>query len=236
MKRITLACCIALLAAGVGCVIRTEHRIDAHVTLDIRHIREQAGPVLDYMEGKTDQMPELAPVTATGSTSMLDRAWAALRPFPVAYAAEDLKTDSARIRQILKSIHERAPRVTELKKQGCAGETNRGYLALRDCAAVADAAAKNEVQKVIAEENADRKAFYQELARLNSANPNVTVAYVERVYAFERLQRAASGEVYQLPPTTGDAPADLSFEAFQKLPLCGRLGADCQPNAWVTVP
>lgn len=236
MKRITLACCIALLAAGVGCVIRTEHRIDAHVTLDIRHIREQAGPVLDYMEGKTDQMPELAPAPAAGSTSMLERAWAALNPFPVAHAAEELKTDSARIRQILKSIHERAARVGELKRQGCAGETNRGYLALRDCPAVAEADAKNEVQKVIAEENADRKAFYQELARLNSADPNVTVAYVERVYAFERLKRAASGEVYQLPPASSEAPADLSFEAFEKLPLCGRLGDKCQPGAWVTIP
>ena len=33
----------AALLALAGCVIRTEHKIDAHITLDIRHVQEQLG-------------------------------------------------------------------------------------------------------------------------------------------------------------------------------------------------
>ncbi len=238
MKRLMIAGIALTLVLGVGCVIRTEHRIDAHVTLDIRHIEEQADEVLDYMEGKTEEIPDLKPGDAAPkNTSMLEQAWAWLDPMPVAHAQEEeLKTDSARYRQILKSIHERADAVQALKKSACVGETNRGYLALRDCAATQDANRKNEIQQVIAEENEDRKAFYLELVRLNKDNTKVTVSYIERLYAFKRLERAQSGEVYQLPAPAEGGASDFTFEAFQGKALCKNLGDKCQPNAWVTIP
>ncbi len=233
MKRLFASAAIAGLVLSVGCVIRTEHRIEAHVTLDIRHIEQQADAVLDYMEGKTDVMPELAPagdMSRSVLRGLLE--WAA--PMHTA-CAEELKTESARYRQILKSINERSARVNELKAQGCLGETNRGYLALRDCPALQDADQKNEIQKLMAEENEDRKAFYSEIAHLNSDNKNVTVAYVERVYVWKRLERAESGQVCQLP-SNGGAPEGYTFDAFKATPLGQRLGAACVPDAWVTIP
>ncbi|HNR33355.1 MAG TPA: DUF1318 domain-containing protein, partial [Candidatus Hydrogenedentes bacterium] len=113
---------------------------------------------------------------------------------------------------------------------------NRGYLALRDCAALQDAEKKNEIQKLMAEENDDRKAFYSEVARLNSDNKKVTVGYVERVYAGKRLERAESGHVFQLPPANQDEPAAYTFEAFKATPLGQRLGAVCVADAWVIIP
>jgi len=87
----------------------------------------------------------------------------------------------------------------------------------------------------MAEENEDRKAFYSEIARLNSDNKNVTVAYVERVYVWKRLERAESGQVCQLP-SNGAAPEGYTFDAFKATPLGQRLGAACVPDAWVTIP
>ena len=237
MKRLALAFGITLTVVLVGCVIRTEHRIDAHVTLDIRHIDQQAEAVLDYMEGKTDEVPELTPAPTSASTSMLDPLLAIFNPMPVAYAEENLKTESARYRQILQSIHERAGEIQKLKSSGCVGETNRGYLELRDCAETANADRKNEIQKLMSDENGDRKAFYSEIVRLNeSENAKITVNYVERLYAFKRIERASKGEAYQLPPNAPDAPADYSFEAFKKTALGQKLGGAAQPGAWIVVP
>ncbi|HNT88084.1 MAG TPA: DUF1318 domain-containing protein, partial [Candidatus Hydrogenedentes bacterium] len=234
MKRVLIATAVTGLILSVGCVIRTEHQITAHVTLDIRHIEKQADAVLDYMEGKTDVIPELAAPGAAPSSHLRGvLEWAA--PIRPAYA-EELKTESARYRQILKKINERSGKINELKVQGCLGETNRGYLALRDCAALQDAEKKNEIQKLMAEENDDRKAFYSEVARLNSDNKKVTVGYVERVYAGKRLERAESGHVFQLPPANQDEPAAYTFEAFKATPLGQRLGAVCVADAWVIIP
>ncbi len=235
MKRLVIVGAVMALMLSVGCLIRTEHRIDAHVTLDIRHIEEQADAVLDYMEGKTDEIPDLKAEKAQQSSSLLEQAWAWLDPMPAVHAAENLKEDSPRYRQILKSINQRASKVEPLKKSGCAGETNRGYLALRECAATEDVEKKNEIQQIIAEENEDRKAFYLELVRLNKDNPEVTVSYIERLFAFKRLSRAETGQVYQLPPRKPEAPADYAFEAFEGTDLCKALGDQCQPNAWVTI-
>ena len=51
MKKIVTFGALLALGIALGCVIRTEHRIDAHITLDIRHI-DQAENVLDYVEGR----------------------------------------------------------------------------------------------------------------------------------------------------------------------------------------
>lgn len=236
MNRVFIALGTAVLVVLVGCVIRTEHRIEAHVTLDIRHIEQQAEAALDYMEGKTDVIPELTPAPAAASTSQLRRVMNAFSPMHVAYAAEELNTSSARYRQILQQINARSAQINDLKTQGCVGENNRGYLELQDCEAAKDAARKNEVQKLMSEENADRKAFYSEIARLNSDDKKVTVSYVERIYAWKRLERAQTGEIFQLPPDGGDAPEGHTFEAFKASPLGQRLADKCVAGAWVKIP
>ena len=236
MKRVFAGLISAVLVVLGGCVIRTEHRIEAHVTLDIRHIEQQAEAVLDYMEGKTDVIPELTPAPAVAPTSKWDRVLDGMNPIPVAYAEKELNTSSARYRQILQQINARSGQINGLKAEACVGENNRGYLELRDCAALQDATRKNEIQKLMADENGDRKAFYSEIVRLNSDDKKVTVSYVERIYAWKRLERAQTGEVYQLPPDGGDAPEGHTFEAFKASALGQKLGEQCKPGAWVTIP
>ncbi len=87
---------------------------------------------------------------------------------------------------------------------------------------------RNEAQKLLAEENKDRKALYNEIARLN-ADTGVTVSAVEGIYALERLRRAKAGEVFQLPAAGAD------FDSVKASDLGARLGDKCVPGAWVTV-
>lgn len=215
--------CVAALAIAVGCVIRTEHKIDAHIRVDIRHIEEQAANVLDFIEGETDTL-QIQPAPAEPNTSwrrVLER----FAPIQSAYAQE-LKADSARIREIAERLRARNSQVDAIKKKGYAGEDNRGYVALRN--APEDANEKNEVQRLIAEENADRKELYREIAALNRSD-GVTLSQVERVYAQARLERGKEGDLFQLPPAGPD------FDKFKASPLGKKLGDKAQPDAWVTL-
>ncbi|MBL9209040.1 MAG: YdbL family protein [Opitutaceae bacterium] len=76
----------------------------------------------------------------------------------VAPAAENLNAVRARMEQRLGSLN-------ELKDRGAAGENNRGYLEARGAAQAAD-------QKVIADENADRRTVYADIAARTGANPD----------------------------------------------------------------
>jgi uncharacterized protein YdbL (DUF1318 family) len=229
MKRLAVMCALALLFVGLGCVIRTEHTIDAHITLDIRHIADQASGVLDFVQGKSDTLPgvEAAP-KKDDSTSWLQQTLDLLNPMPVAYAAE-LNTTSDLVKEIAVKMRERNDAVEALKKLGCLGENNRGYLELRDSPAMTDNAKRNEAQKLLADENKDRKALYNEIARLNK-DRDVSVSIVEGIYAVERLKRAKSGEIFQLPP------AGEAFDSFKASAAGKALGGACAPNAWVTIP
>lgn len=227
MRKRSFAIAGVIFLGVMGCVVRTEHTINAHITLDIRHIKEQASDVLDFIDGSKDELPGFE----EGKTeqSFLHRAWDVLDPMPKAHAAEELKRVSPRVKQIASKMRERYADVEAFKKSGCFGENNRGYIDLRECDKLSDADARNAAQQLLAEENKDRKALYNEVAQLNTTE-NVTVSTVEKVYASEWLARAGSGAVVQLPET-GDG-----FEAFKKTSKGQALGAQCQPGAWVTLP
>ncbi len=227
MKRIGLALATTVSLIALGCVITTKHKIDAHIVLDIRHIQEQADGVLDYIEGKTDELPATEPAKEGAGPSFLERAYYAMLSTPVAYAAE-LKESSPKVKELADKMRERQPKIEALKKQGAIGEDNRGYVTLRDSEAIADAEKKNEAQQLVAAENADRKALYREIATDN-ADQNVTLTTVERIFAQRRLMRAAAGEVFQLPPAGDD------FDKFKASPMGQKLGGECVPGAWVTM-
>lgn len=216
----------AAMLVLVGCVIRTEHKIDAHITLDIRHVQEQAEGVLDFIEGKSDELPGFE--EEAESTSWLRRALDRLDPFPAAHAQE-MKTDSAKVKEIATALRQNNAAIAKLKNDGCLGETNRGYVELQDCNALEDAGAKNEAQQLVQNENDGRKALYNEIARLNK-DDGISVSKVEQIYAVERLKRGKSGEIYQLP-SAGELFNDLKASDLGK-----KLGDKCQPNAWVTIP
>ncbi len=224
--RLIVMVMLSLAAVGAGCVVRTEHTINAHITVDIRHIEQQADDVLDFIEGKTEELPVAE--EEPKPTSQFQNFLRLLDPMPMASAAE-LNTLSPLAEDIAKRMQARNGDVAVFKGTGCFGENNRGYLELRECADLSDTDKRNKAQQLLAEENKDRKALYNEIARINK-EANVSVSAVEAVYAQKRLMRGKSGDAHQLPP----AGADLDeFKASAK----GKsLGDKCQPAAWVTLP
>lgn len=226
MKRSIHAFCVAIFLVALGCVVIPD-TFEARITIDIRHVEAQADDVLDYVEGKTDSVPNLdAPEVE--NTSYLERTLRFVMPGNVAYAA-DLDEGSPRAQQILRVMKERYPEVQALKDKGIVGETNRGSLELLKSNFEGSEEAMNSAQQVVAADNKDRKAFYQEIARINKAQ-NMMVSTVERVYAQKRLMRGQPGEHFQLPREGKDLDAFKSSLPGQKL------GDACVADAWIKIP
>lgn len=219
----------AFLAAILGC-INIPDTFEARIYIDIRHIQEQADQFLDYVEGKSPELPEFSapPEGQSSSRSFLPTQFAALFTSGKAYAQE-LRDESPLVKQIADSMRARHPQIEALKRTGAIGENNRGFVEVVDKTKFANPEAENEGQRLVAAENEDRRALYREVARLNSAE-GVSVSTVESVYALKRLERASSGDRVQLPP------AGANFDAFKNSAQGQKLGAQAQPGAWVTMP
>lgn len=215
---------VAALVVVMGCVVIPD-TFQAHIVVDIRHIQEQAEQALDYIEGKTDELPELSAVPDADKSSLLERLKDAVAPVRVAYAQ---KEDSPRARQILQAMRDRHSQLESVKQTGAVGENNRGFVELVYPDKISDGERLNEVQRVIAAENEDRKAFYQEIARLNQEQ-DLKVGVVEAIYAQKRLERARPGELFQLPP------AGEAFDTFKASAKGRALGAEATPGVWVVI-
>lgn len=234
MKQLAAAVVAAAVIIAAGCTITTRHTIDAHITVDIRHVEEQADAILDYVEGETETIPGAPVETPEDGASLLDSAIQFLSPMGTAYAAEDLTRTSPKVKELAEKMRQRAAQIQDLKNKKVIGEDNRGYVRLYEAAGeenpyLKEPEQKNAVQKLIHEENTDRKELYKEISELYR-DANMSLSTVERVYAQKRLERAKTGEIFQLPP---DGP---DFEAFKNSAQGKKLSADAlKPNAWVVI-
>lgn len=212
----------ALVVVALGCVV-IPSKIEADIRVEIRHIQEQADDLLDFIEGEE---PE-----AMRAPTKWERFIDAIKPIRTAHA-QALSSTSDEVKELAKKMRARVTDVNALKANKSVGEDNRGYLRLQDGAeAMKDADAKNAAQKIVAAENDDRKALYSAIAEENrKSNPSITLSIVEGIYADQRLERAHSGEIVQLPPS-GDR-----FDKFKETALGKKLGDSAKPDAWLAVP
>ena len=101
------------------------------------------------------------------------------------------------IRKIIDSRARRAPRLAGYRKLGVVGEGKDGFLVVRSLDALGDLRKRAEVQKLVREENADRKALYREIAAATGVDPS-QVGKIARTYAATLRKIARPGEWIQL--------------------------------------
>lgn len=86
---------------------------------------------------------------------------------PPAQAAQaDINIDTAAIRAIRASMERRQSGLAPFYRSGAVGFDNRGSVSIRDLGAV-PLAQRNQVKKLVEDENADRAKLYREIARAN---------------------------------------------------------------------
>lgn len=225
MKRSLVFASLMILIV-VGCiVIPSEHTINARIVVDINIVEKQINQINDYIDGKTNALPDIAPAPQGKPEGRLHKALEWISPVRAAYAQEQQGT-SEEFRQAADRRRARKPDLDALRKSGSAGENNRGYVELRAADKVPSADEKNRAQRVIADENEDRKAMYKELAKVNKKS----VTTIEQLSAADLLDRGQSGECFQLPA------AGEQFDAFKTSEAGKKLGAACVPEAWITLP
>lgn len=112
-----------------------------------------------------------------------------------ANAAEaDLSIDSPEIRQLRASMERRFSMLRGFYASGSIGIKADGFLAVRDTASV-PLKERNQVNKLVAAENADRQALYRAIANANGHPEWVT--QIKSTFAKRWIGNAQSGWWYQ---------------------------------------
>jgi uncharacterized protein YdbL (DUF1318 family) len=140
---------------------------------------------------KPPHSPEPAPEQKPNKGSRLERPWLIGLGPTEAEAAVDLNVSTPAIRGLKASMANRFPQLQPFYGKGAIGETNNGYLALRDVNALS-LKERADVNRLVDQENADRRALYTEIIRANNLAGN-TLPEVERLFANSWRDKSSPG-------------------------------------------
>lgn len=113
---------------------------------------------------------------------------------PAQAAEADVSIDSPEIKQLRASMEKRFSALQSFYAAGAIGIKADGFLAVRDAASVS-LKDRNQVNKLVAGENADRQALYQAIANANG-HPE-WVSQIKSTFATRWISNAQSGWWYQ---------------------------------------
>jgi uncharacterized protein len=158
-------------------------------------IQKAADQIVDDVrkvpEQKPQQTPEQAPEQKKDKTSRLEPfRFIALGPTE-AEAAVDVNVSTPAIRGLKSSMASRFPQLQPLYGKGAIGETNNGYLAIRDASALS-LKDRADLSRLVEQENGDRRALYTEIIRANNLAMN-TLPEVERLFANSWRDKSSPG-------------------------------------------
>ncbi len=234
---ILIGALLAGLPALGGCVFRTEHKvetvhkIDAHIVLDIRQIREDAAQVEDYVRGRSEEAPQLnengQPISLVNQGPGLYRL-AAYQPGPVVRFQAVAQATSDEEARAIDARKERARTIERLLAEGVVGENEKGYLEVlisADAREEEQRRRRAELSELARAENRDRRTIYLAVAKRQNLDEKSLPA-IERIFAEQIRDRLQPGQKFQ-------APKDRKFfEDFQKTEL-GRLYPNARPGDWL---
>ncbi len=163
----------AVLIGGIGCRATVAGdpdrpiKIEAHVTIDVRQIKEEAHSIEDMVSGPAAKKSSRLEGWLVGT------AWAELSP------------------EGMQAINSRRDRLSEIKlfkAQGLIGEDNQGH--------VAALGGDPKAQALVEAENRDRETIYQAQVQQKGL-PADAIGTVRAAFAQEQRDRAEPGEKIQ---------------------------------------
>ena len=154
-------------------------KIEAHVTIDVRQIKEEARSIEDLVSGGGAAAP--AKPAAQKPMARLDN-WLV----PQAFAAELSPEAMAAVN----SRRDRYAQLKQYKAQGQIGEDNQAHVKALGGGSAAEALA--------ADENRDRETIYQ-MQVAQKGLPADAINAIRATFAQEQRERAEPGEKIQLP-------------------------------------
>ncbi|MDP3857249.1 MAG: YdbL family protein [Stagnimonas sp.] len=173
--------------------------VTACVTINVYFPAAAAEKAADRIIEDVWKLPGAKPADTTPApqSSLGGRAFMALLDLVVAPAQAqqpDIDISSPEVQRAQASLEARFPRLKPQLDSGAVGLTVDGLVAVRDPNAV-PLAQRNAVKSLVAEENADRKALYHEIAVANG-QPQWE-AQIQSVFAQRWVAKAQPGWWYQ---------------------------------------
>ncbi len=153
-------------------------KIEAHITLDVRQVKEAATSIEEMVSGGA---PASGKPTSRLFDALVARAWA---------APPDLKVITPEVQAAVDSRKARYDRLKELKAQGLIGEDSEGH--------VAAVGGGGDAQGLVSEENRDREVIYQAIVQQNGLAPDA-ISTIRATFAEVQREKAAPGEKIQTP-------------------------------------
>ena len=236
-----IAVLVLVAAAVAACVWRTEHkietvsRIDAHIVLDIRQIKDEAGQVEGYVRGDSNQYPDLdkeKPSSSLRSRAPEDRlAWLTwLDPAATAHAQEAAASDESSVtpeqeKAAIQARRDRAPKIDQALTKNYIGENDRGYVESLLPKDPKDSELTATIQKLIKDENADRRTIYRAFLERKGLKKDA-LPTIESAFASAIREKLKKGQSFQ-------APRDKKlFQEFADSKL-GKDYAGAKPGQWL---
>ncbi len=154
-------------------------KIEAHVTIDVRQIKEEAHSIEDLVSG--GNAAPAKPAAAHKPMARLE-SWLVPQAFAAELSPEAMDAINAR--------RDRFARLKSAKAQGFIGEDNQGLVQALGGGSAA--------QQLAADENRDRETIYQAQIAQRGL-PSEAIHTIRATFAQEQRERAESGEKIQLP-------------------------------------
>jgi uncharacterized protein YdbL (DUF1318 family) len=150
-------------------------------------IQKAADEIVEDVRKTPEQKPEQKPE----KSSLLER-FRFLRLGPTeAHAQVDLNVSTPAIRALRASMANRFPQLQPLYGKNAVGEANNGFVVARDTAALS-LKEKADVNRLVDQENADRRALYAEIIRANSLDA-ARQGEVQRLFANSWRDKSSPG-------------------------------------------
>lgn len=167
-----------------SCYMKTEHKIEAHITLDIRELKETATQIEDMVRSQKNK----------GDQSFFLVPW----KVEAVYGQMEIKFMTPAVKKAIADRGARLDRLEELMAKGCIGETNQGYVEYRPCPACESGSQlTGEIEKLVQGENRDRQTIYQAIVEQNNLGSD-KLSVVEKVFSQVQHKNAPPGTFVQL--------------------------------------
>ena len=154
-------------------------------------IQKAADQIVDDVRKVPEQPPEQTPEQKKDKSSRLEQ-FRVIGLGPIeAEAAVDVNVSTPAIRGLKSSMAGRFPQLQPFYTKGAIGETNNGYLAIRDASALS-LKERADLNRLVEQENADRRSLYTEIIKGNNLVMN-TLPEVERLFANSWRDKSSPG-------------------------------------------
>lgn len=110
---------------------------------------------------------------------------------PAAYAQEEVEVSTPKIRALKQSLKERFPKLRPFFDKGNVGETNDGFIRIRDESGL-NLKEKALLRNLEKDENNDRRNLYSEVAKALDVDPS-QVNRVRKIFAERWINEAKAG-------------------------------------------